>query len=62
MPTKETETALSLAPDLYCSALDNAWTFVSWQGQLDTLRATLNEVFWLSSQKFSVKMLRQALL
>ena len=36
--------ALSLAPDLYDAALAKGWTYVRWQGQLDTLRAALSQV------------------
>ncbi|HEY2956154.1 MAG TPA: protein kinase [Candidatus Eisenbacteria bacterium] len=36
--------ALSLAPDLYDAAILRGWTYARWQGQLDTLRATLSRV------------------
>ena len=36
--------ALSLAPDLHGAAVQRAWTYVLWQGQLDTLRAVLSRV------------------
>ena len=36
--------ALSIAPDLYDAALAKGWTYVRWQGQLDTLRAALSQV------------------
>jgi serine/threonine-protein kinase len=36
--------ALSLAPDLHIAAIDRGWTFVRWQGQLDTLRAALSSL------------------
>jgi len=36
--------ALSLAPDLYDAARAKGWTYVRWQGQLDTLRAALSQV------------------
>jgi len=36
--------ALSLAPDLHVAAVDKAWTYVVWQGQLDTLRVVLNRL------------------
>jgi serine/threonine-protein kinase len=35
------ERALSLAPDVQESAISLGWTYVQWQGQLDTLRAVL---------------------
>ena len=38
------ERALSLAPDLGAAAINRAWTYVLWQGQLDTLRAALNRL------------------
>lgn len=34
--------ALSLAPDLHVAAVYRGWTYVRWQGQLDTLRAALS--------------------
>ena len=36
--------ALSLAPDLHVAAIFRGWTYVRWQGQLDTLRAALSRV------------------
>jgi len=36
--------ALELAPDFHLAAVHKAWTYVGWQGQLDTLRATLQRV------------------
>jgi tetratricopeptide (TPR) repeat protein len=36
--------ALSLAPDLHPAAIWKGWTYVRWQGQLDTLRAMVNRV------------------
>ena len=36
--------ALSLAPDLHNVAISRGWTYVVWQGQLDTLRAVLSRV------------------
>jgi serine/threonine-protein kinase len=36
--------ALSLAPDLHSAALWRGWTYVRWQGRLDTLRAVLSRV------------------
>ncbi|MBF8295748.1 MAG: hypothetical protein HW389_2293 [Bacteroidetes bacterium] len=36
--------ALSLAPDLHEAAGRRGWTYVLWQGQLDTLRAALNRL------------------
>ncbi|PYP01398.1 MAG: hypothetical protein DMD57_14010 [Gemmatimonadetes bacterium] len=36
--------ALTLVPDLYDAALAKGWTYVRWQGQLDTLRAALSQV------------------
>ena len=38
------DNALSLAPDLHQAALWKGWTYVRWQGQLDTLRAVLSRV------------------
>ncbi len=38
------ERALSLAPDLHEAAISRGWTYVLWQGQLDTLRAVLSRV------------------
>lgn len=35
------EQALSLAPDLHGAAVHRGWTYVIWQGQLDTLRVAL---------------------
>lgn len=35
---------MSLAPDLYGAAISKGWVYVSWQGQLDTLRAVLSRV------------------
>jgi serine/threonine-protein kinase len=36
--------ALSLAPDLHGAAVEQGWTYVRWQGQLDTMRAVLSRV------------------
>ena len=36
--------ALSVAPDLHAAAVSRGWTYVLWQGQLDTLRAVLNRL------------------
>jgi len=36
--------ALRLAPDLYAAAVQKGWTYVRWQGQLDTLRAVLSRL------------------
>ena len=36
--------ALSLAPDLHVAAVQKGWTYVRWQGQLDTLREVLSRV------------------
>jgi len=36
--------ALSLAPDVKEPAIDIGWTYVDWQGQLDTLRAVLDRL------------------
>jgi len=36
--------ALTLVPDLYDAALAKGWTYVRWEGQLDTLRAALSQV------------------
>jgi serine/threonine-protein kinase len=36
--------ALSLAPELHVIATDRAWTYVLWQGQVDTLRAVLDRL------------------
>jgi TolB-like protein/predicted Ser/Thr protein kinase/Flp pilus assembly protein TadD len=36
--------ALSLAPDMVDPLLERGWTYVAWQGQLDTLRAVLKRV------------------
>ncbi len=36
--------ALSLAPDLHVAAIRRGWTYLRWQGQLDTLRAVLSRV------------------
>jgi len=36
--------ALSLAPDLHVAAARRAWTYVLWQGRLDTLRAVLSRL------------------
>lgn len=38
------DNALSLAPDLHAAALWRGWTYVRWQGQLDTVRAVLSRV------------------
>lgn len=49
------ERALALAPDLAVAAVERAWTYVEWQGRLDTLRAVLArlprdaELSWLGS-------------
>ncbi len=36
--------ALSIAPDLHEAAISRGWTYVLWQGQLDTLQAVLSHV------------------
>jgi tetratricopeptide (TPR) repeat protein len=36
--------ALSLAPDLHDAGIARGWTYVRWQGQLDTLRAVLSRL------------------
>ena len=36
--------ALSLAPDLHDAVIERGWTYVRWQGQLDTLRVVLSRV------------------
>src|SRR5262249_47922212 len=36
--------ALSLAPDLRDAAIQKGWTYVRWQGQLDTLRAVMDRM------------------
>jgi serine/threonine protein kinase/tetratricopeptide (TPR) repeat protein len=36
--------ALRLAPDLHGAAIAKGWTYVSWQGQLDTLRTALSRL------------------
>jgi serine/threonine-protein kinase len=36
--------ALSLAPEMHGVAVERGWTYVRWQGQLDTLRAALSRV------------------
>jgi len=36
--------ALSLAPDLHVATIWRGWTYVRWQGRLDTLRAALSRV------------------
>ena len=36
--------AISLAPDFYVAAVNRGWTYVEWQGQLDTLGAVLNRL------------------
>ncbi len=36
--------AVSLAPDLHIASAMRAWTYVTWQGQLDTLRAVLSRL------------------
>jgi eukaryotic-like serine/threonine-protein kinase len=41
---REYDRALSLAPDLHWAAIIKGRTYVSWQGQLDTLRAVLSRV------------------
>ena len=38
------DTALSLAPDLHIATAMRGWTYVVWQGQLDTLRAALSRL------------------
>ena len=38
------ERALSLAPDLHAAAVDRAWVYFKWQGQLDTLRSVLHRL------------------
>ena len=38
------ERALSLAPDIKDPAISLGWTYVIWQGQLDTLRAVLDRL------------------
>jgi eukaryotic-like serine/threonine-protein kinase len=38
------DNALSLAPDHHGAAAWKAWTYIRWQGQLDTLRAVLNRM------------------
>jgi len=38
------ERALELAPDLHDAAVRRGWTFVGWQGQLDSLRQALERV------------------
>jgi serine/threonine-protein kinase len=38
------ERALSLAPDVQESAVSIGWTYLQWQGQLDTLRAVLGRL------------------
>jgi eukaryotic-like serine/threonine-protein kinase len=41
---REFDRALSLAPDVHNAAIDRGWTYVSWQGQLDTLRDALDRL------------------
>jgi serine/threonine-protein kinase len=41
---RECDRALSLAPDLHLAAIWRGWAYVLGQGQLDTLRATLDRV------------------
>jgi serine/threonine-protein kinase len=36
--------ALALAPDLHEAAIARGWTYFSWQGRLDTLRAVLSRL------------------
>ena len=36
--------ALSLAPDFHQAAVTRGWTYVDWQGQLDTLQAVLSRI------------------
>jgi len=36
--------ALSLAPDLHIAAVYKGWTYISWQGEMDTLRSVLNHL------------------
>ena len=36
--------ALSLAPDFHIAAVVRGWTYVHWEGQLDTLRAVLSRL------------------
>jgi serine/threonine-protein kinase len=38
------DTALSLAPDLHIATAMRGWTYVLWQGRLDTLRAALSRL------------------
>jgi eukaryotic-like serine/threonine-protein kinase len=38
------ERALSLAPDLHAAAVQRAWTYLKWQGQLDSVRTVLNRL------------------
>jgi eukaryotic-like serine/threonine-protein kinase len=40
----EYDRALSLAPDMHWAAVSRGWVYFEWQGQLDSLRATLNRV------------------
>src|SRR5262245_2692738 len=47
------EQALSLAPDLHEAAVQRGWTYVDWQGQLDTLRVVLSRVPLTSDLTFS---------
>jgi serine/threonine-protein kinase len=41
---REFDRALSLAPDLHNAAIDRAWAYVCWHGQLDTLRDVLSRL------------------
>jgi eukaryotic-like serine/threonine-protein kinase len=41
---REYDRALSLAPDLHEAAIARGWTYVRWEGQLDTLRAVLSRL------------------
>jgi serine/threonine-protein kinase len=41
---REYDRALSLAPDFHTAAICKGWTYVYWQGQLDTLRAELRRL------------------
>jgi serine/threonine-protein kinase len=50
---REYDTALSLAPDLHQASLERAWTYVAWQGRLDTLRVVLSHIPMTSDLAFS---------
>jgi serine/threonine protein kinase/tetratricopeptide (TPR) repeat protein len=41
---REFDRALSLAPDLHNAAIDRAWAYVCWHGQLDILRDVLSRL------------------